>query len=149
MISFKLIKNNSTINDVYKHLMRCDRDFIPNLSSYVDINLYSKKLFSKAERFEIWQNNTLFGLLAAYINKNEKYIYISNLSLEKEIRGKDLGVKLLNKMIRDLKKEYPIIRFIRLEVRQENTVAIKFYKKMGFSYKQKKNNKIFIYEKTI
>lgn len=144
----KFKRNKTRIEDIFNHLSRCDTDFKPNLSSYVDLNLYSKKLYNKSERFEVWQNNHLLGLLAVYVNKKDKFLFITNLSLEKELRGQGFGLKLIDLMLNELNFKNTF-KIIRLEVKTKNIQAIKFYEKIGFKLSCFSLNDIMIYEKEI
>lgn len=146
---FKFKRNHTRVNDILRHLSKCDYDFNPNLSSYVDLDLYSKKLCGKAERFEIWSNNNLVGLLAVYSNKKDNLLFISNLSLDKEIRGQNMGNKLIDLMLNEYKVNSNFFKRIRLEVKKDNTSAIKFYKKNGFKFSRQGFDNVMIYEREI
>jgi hypothetical protein len=56
--------NKACLGDILNHLSKVDSSFVPNLSSYIDLKLYSKKISENAERVELWRNEVLVDLLA-------------------------------------------------------------------------------------
>ena len=124
--------NTASETDVFRHLSKCNLDFIPALSERVDVQEYSQKLYKKAERFEAWKAGVLVGLLATYCNdsKPSSTAYITSVSIELNSRGEGIGESLLKQCI-----AYVIpkgFRAITLEVGKENHSAIGLYKKFGF-----------------
>ena len=80
----KYQSNKASEVEIAEHLSRCDADFVPLLSSRVEIKNYAKKIINKATRFEAWSGDTLLGLVAAYYNDQEKRIaYITSISVLK------------------------------------------------------------------
>ena len=77
----KFTANKASLSTILRHLVKVDDLFVPTLSSYVNIDLYSKKIFEKADRIEIWKNQELVGLLAFYTNLTS--IFVTNVSLDK------------------------------------------------------------------
>lgn len=123
--------NISTKDQIFTHLKACDTLFVPNLSSYVDIESYSEKLFEKAVRIEYFKGNELLALLAFYVNFNNNFCFITNVSVDDKLKGKKIGNALLLHL-----DQYCIennIKKIQLEVRKENNKAINFYKKHSFA----------------
>lgn len=118
--------------------MRVNQLFIPTLSSVVNLEEYSDKIFLKAHKIEIWHNDKLVGLVAFYSNMDEKVAFITNVSIEKEFQGKQLAKKLIEEVIQ-INKENNFLHIL-LEVHKENNLAIQFYKKNNFDIKQEKNN---------
>ena len=130
--SLILSKNNSSHNDIRNHLERCDLLFKPVLSSYINLEEYSKKLFENATRYEVFGERELVGLVGVYFSKNIGYI--SNFSLERELLSKGISSNLMKFCLDDFKKQK--LNIIRLEVYKENERAIKFYKKYGFIFEK-------------
>lgn len=127
-ISYHISK--SSIEDILAHLKSCSFDFKPRLETYVDIDSYSNKLISRAIRFEAFVESKLVGLIAIYVNSNEKLAFITSVSVESEYQGHGIASELLKKA-----KEYAkgkSIEKINLEVFPENLKAINFYKNHGF-----------------
>jgi 2-polyprenyl-3-methyl-5-hydroxy-6-metoxy-1,4-benzoquinol methylase len=140
----KISQNKSNEEDIFKHLERCSNQFIPSLDTYVNIKLYSKKIYEQANRFEIFNNNHLKGLIAVYINNSKGFI--TNVSIEEEYQGKNLAKILLDKCF-----EFLILNncnIITLNVNIDNLKAINFYLKNGFK-KIKQENNILIMEKNL
>lgn len=134
MRSFKFEFNKSDFNDINAHLLRCDNLFSPNLSSYVNIEEYALKLYDHARRIEIWKDDILCGLLAFYTNREKQSVYITNLSLEKNLLGLGLGGVLIDNCY----KELSIINnsnSFELKVHKKNEQALNFYKKHRFKIK--------------
>ncbi|MDH3375806.1 MAG: GNAT family N-acetyltransferase [Gammaproteobacteria bacterium] len=117
--------------DITMHLRACDSEFVPPLSSRVDINNYAKKIVSKATRFEAWSGGSLIGLLAAYYNdQKDLFAYITSVSVLKEWAGKGIATRLISRCIEHAKVSG--MRQISLEVANDNTAAIRTYEKSGF-----------------
>ncbi|WP_290206128.1 GNAT family N-acetyltransferase [Winogradskyella bathintestinalis] len=132
--------NRSDEVSVKDHLNKCDVYFKPKLSSYVDIDMYSKKLIKSANRLEVWDGSYLIALLAYY--KKEDKIYISNLSVDYNYFGNSIGFNLLTYLIGKYKKMN--ILNISLEVFKENKKALKFYKLNDFYIINQDDNKFLL-----
>lgn len=126
MIEFSI--NKASLRSISKHLNKVNDLFVPVLSSYVNIDIYSKKIFEKADRIEFWKNEELVGLLAFYINPPN--VFITNLSLDKIIHGLGYGVKMLDRLFEITKDKN--IKKVSLEVNSMNQKAVNFYKSIGF-----------------
>ena len=122
--------NTSSAEQISAHLNACDTLFVPKLSSYVTIETYSKKLFDKAVRIECFDRNELLGLLAFYVNLEASFCFITNVSVDKKLKGKKIGDLLLLRLVNYCLENN--IKQIQLEVRKENIKAINFYKKHSF-----------------
>lgn len=122
--------NESTIEDIVEHLNLCDLDFIPKLSSKVNIVDYSIKLFEKANRFEAWKKNKLVGLVALYYNFEENLGFITSVSVLHEYNGNGIAKKLFEFVIAQIKE----LKFkkLLLEVNKSNYGAIKLYEHFNF-----------------
>ena len=123
--------NTSTSEQILSHLKVCDDLFVPNLSSYADIESYAEKLFNKAERIEYFQDNQLLALLAFYVNYENSFCFITNVSVDESLKGKKIGDALILQVVEFCLKNK--IKSIQLEVRKENNKAINFYKKHNFA----------------
>jgi len=68
--------------EIAEHLAHCDADFLPPLSSRVEIVDYARKIVAQAARFEAWSGGRLVGLVAMYCNDQERQIaYITSVSV--------------------------------------------------------------------
>jgi len=126
LIEFSI--NKASLRSISKHLNKVNDLFVPVLSSYVNIDIYSKKIFEKADRIEFWKNEELVGLLAFYINPPN--VFITNLSLDKTMHGLGYGVKMLDRLFEITKDKN--IKKVSLEVNSMNQKAVNFYKSIGF-----------------
>ena len=134
-VPVEYLLNKASEAEIASHILRCDADFVPPLSTRVEIGNYAQKLASKATRFEAWSGGTLVGLVATYCNDSVTRIaYITNVSLLKEWTGKGIAGHLINLCIARAKDAG--IRQINLEVAQANTPAIQLYEKNGFTVSQ-------------
>jgi ribosomal protein S18 acetylase RimI-like enzyme len=121
-----LIKQNtSSANDIFNHLLVCDKDFVTQLQSRIDINVYSQKLHDKAIRFEAWDQNKLIGLVAMY--QNDDFCFISNVSVDSKYEHQGIASQLLMIATQNANNSP-----IKLEVHSNNKTAIHIYTKMGF-----------------
>ena len=130
-------------NDIYSHLVRCDEEFSPRLSTRVDLSEYSGKLHESSITFEAWNEGLLISLVAGYFNDKGKRVYISNVSTEKIHWGKGLGKKLIVNLIEFAKTKK--FNDIRLDVYMENSKAIQLYEHLNFIKTERKND-FFTYE---
>ena len=123
--------NKADVNSIEKHLLSCDSFFEPPLSSYINIQEYSKKLFCKAINFEAWSEDRLIGLISVYLNDiKSKVAYISNVSFDLGYHNRGIASALLSKAIAySVEKGF---QSIKLDVFERNTIAINLYLKMGF-----------------
>lgn len=137
--------NQSKFSDIYNHLKCCDKYFTPFLSSYVNLNTYSKKLQNNADRFEYWSDQKLIGLLAMYKRENTNSVFITNLSLINNFFAKGYANNLINKAVL-FYKDMGFSR-IDLEVNTKNIRAIKFYSNNMFNIKSRKEEKILMRRK--
>ena len=142
MVSFQ--NNYASSQSIRAHLERVSPLFKPELSSYVNLDLYAQKIYEKAERVEVWNDDRLVGLIAYYINKNDSYAFITNVSLEKEYSGRGIAGRMMDMMQENL---IGFVRSIKLEVKAENTLAIGFYRKHGFTVLQENTNTLVMVKK--
>ena len=129
-------------NDVYNHLEHCNENFIPFLNTRVNIHAYAKKIVKNAITFEAWADNELIGLIATYFNSEEKFGFITSVSVLKQYTGTGIASKLL-KMCMDYSaiNNYSVLK---LEVNKDNTTAINFYKKYNFTQTQINEDSIYM-----
>lgn len=126
-----LLSKASTVQ-IADHLLCCDADFVPPLSSRVEIRAYAQKIVGhNATRCEAWSDGTLVGLAAAYCNNQKSRIaYVTSVSVLKEWTRKGIAAGLLGQCVEQAKVSG--MRQISLEVAADNISAIKLYEKSGF-----------------
>lgn len=146
MMDYQFTKNQSSQEDIQEHLLACDKNFVPSLSSRVQLPQYALKLFQRAERFEAWHMNKLVALVAVYANNlADKTAFITSVSVMPEHMGKGLAGELLRNCFAQLKAL--TFQKVFLEVSPSNEKAVKLYKKLGFMFFKNKdeNNHILVY----
>ena len=135
----KYIINTATTANIASHLKNCEKSFLLDLETRVDINEYSKKIKENAVLFEAWVGGRLTGLLAAYFNRIEgKTAYITNVSVLEKYQKMGIASMLMMHCI-----EYGIagnFEIIRLEVSANNINALRFYSKFDFQTTGHKND---------
>jgi len=128
-IKYKL--KEATQKDIYCHLIECDTNFTPVLSSKVTVSEYASKIFDNAVTFEAWSDNMLVGLVAAYFNDTNNITgYITNVSILKNYMRQGIAGKLMKASINYARKHE--FDEIMLEVSSANDSAIQLYRKFGF-----------------
>ena len=137
-IEYKI--NQSSNLDILQHLNNCDDNFIPKLSSKVNLKDYSNKIFENAVRIEAWISNDLIGLIAVYQIIIKQELFITNVSIEKKYSGNGIANQLMNQLLilfnsQDFNK-------IKLEVEINNKIAINLYTKYNFKLESQNANSL-------
>lgn len=124
-------EQTATREDIREHLLACDNQFFPKLSSRVDLRDYSSKLFEQSHTFEAWHEQSLVGLVAAYLqHPTDRSGFISNVSVLQDFSSKGLASSLMNRCIE--KARMLELLGLRLEVASTNSPAIYLYRKFKF-----------------
>ena len=124
--------NRASAQQIFKHLSCCDADFVPILSSRVEIGKYAQKIVCNATRIEAWSRSKLIGLIAVYCNDQKGRIaYITSVSVIRTWAGRGVGTLLMNQCVERAKASG--MQRVTLQVDEENVQAIRFYKKIGFT----------------
>lgn len=130
-------------NEIYLHLLDCDKFFIPKLSEKVNISEYSEKIFNEAINFEAWDNERLIGLVSMYINEEDtSFGYITNVSIINEYKNRGIASNLLKKCIKYSKDIN--LNWISLKVDTKNVSAVNLYNKFNFMEEKHKNSSSFL-----
>lgn len=133
---------NITLNQIQDHLLVCSNQFTPPLDEYVSINDYSKKIFEQSILFTKLNDEKIIGLLAVYDNNENKFGWITNVSVDPDYFKQGIASKLLNRCFDFfIKKRY---ENIFLEVFGDNKKAINLYIKQGFIKQEKKGDKMIL-----
>jgi len=126
--------------DIVEHLKTCDSSFSPVLSSYVNIEDYSKKIKNNAVTFEAWIGNELVGLIACYLNDKENLDgYITNVSILEIYSARGIGKQLLINCEKYSSNQN--FKSLSLEVEASNDRAISLYSKNSFALDRKVGGK--------
>ncbi len=123
--------NKASQAEVEKHLLSCDEQFLPRLSSRVSILDYASKIFTHASLIEAWFDGKLIGLVAVYCDdQNTKIAHITSVSVLMAFTGNGIAGRLIENCV-EQSRSLGLHR-INLEVSTQNAPAIALYKKFGF-----------------
>lgn len=124
-------ESHAEYSDIVHHLRKCDKLFSPPLSSDVNIEEYSKKIFNHAVTFEAWKDRKLVGMVACYLNDQEsKQGFITSVSVIDSFAARGIGKQLLINCEEYARKWGT--KVLALEVNVHNHKAISLYSKAGF-----------------
>lgn len=128
---YKIIQVSS-LDEIFKILCEFDNIFKPSLSKTIlELDRYAQKLYKNAIVFIITDNKECIGFIAFYANdKNNNQSYIAQLAVKDKSQNKNIGKFLLEICIKF--SEENNMKSIKLEVWNQNKIAIEFYKKSGF-----------------
>jgi ribosomal protein S18 acetylase RimI-like enzyme len=117
------MKNILEYTNKIKELIQSESEYL-NIS---DVDSYIDKIISNAD-FAIEEDK---GFIAYYTNDfTSKKAYITMVIIDKKYRGKQIGKKLLNKVLEDLRNKGFLS--VQLEVDKHNYVAYNLYSSFGF-----------------
>jgi GNAT superfamily N-acetyltransferase/2-polyprenyl-3-methyl-5-hydroxy-6-metoxy-1,4-benzoquinol methylase len=123
--------NRATEGEIANHLSLCDANFVPPLSSRVEISEYAHKISVNATRFEAWVEGSLVGLVAVYCNDaSHRFAYITSVSVLPGSQGSRIATFLTEQCIRYLRELG--FECAELEVHKDNGKAIQLYERLGF-----------------
>lgn len=143
MYSFNYTIDKATAKEIEIHLNKCANLFHPYLNTYVDITDYAEKIRKNGVTVESWFNNELVGLIACYLNNYENNNgYISNLSVIKKYQGFGIASQLLKKTVEEALRLG--FNTIELEVEAKNNNAINLYKRTGFVFNGRRQDKFLM-----
>jgi len=129
--------------EIAAHLRACNSIFLPPLCSQVDVSSYSQKIVDKAQRFEVYVNTTLVGLVAIYCNlPDRRTAFITSVSVLPSFQRRGIASRLMHDCITHVK----LLGFakIELEVEYNNERAIALYAQHGFTMSNKAGEKILM-----
>ena len=126
------MKNTVEYTNKIKELIQSESEYL-NIS---DVDSYTNKIINNAE-FAIDNDK---GFIAYYANDfTSKKAYITMVIIDKKYRGKQIGKKLLNKVLEDLRNRGFLS--VQLEVDKYNRIAYNLYSSFGF-FKKDESDKI-------
>ncbi|MFU9813885.1 GNAT family N-acetyltransferase [Acinetobacter radioresistens] len=132
--------------DQIEHMVKTEyslsgRDFIDvdNVDNYVN------KIKNKAELVAHIVEGVCVGFIAFYANDEAKEnAFITMVMIRSDMRGRKIAGSLLTAVLENLKSRG--FKFCNLEVRTNNTNAIKLYENLGFKIKSINSNSIFMFK---
>jgi ribosomal protein S18 acetylase RimI-like enzyme len=124
--------DRATAREIAAHLAECDADFVPPLSSRLNVDEYAWKLARRATRFEAWDGDRLVGLVAAYCNDLESgQAFISSVSVLRGWGGRGIAARLVERCLAHARALG--LRRVALEVDAANAPARRLYERQGFT----------------
>ena len=127
---------------ICSHLQSCDQQFQPLLSSRVDIPDYAEKLHANSTTFEAWDDETLVGLVAAYIGTQSlpTEAFISNVSVLKAYCRQGIAGRLMESVHREAVGKR--LSKVALQVSSGNDPAIRLYSALGYEVTEEQGDQI-------
>lgn len=124
-------RNRADARAIGAHLRGCDAQFVPPLSTRVDLAVYSTKLATHATLFESWSGATLVGLVAGYANAPDRLdSFITNVSVLPDWHGRGIAGRLVDDFVEHARAAG--FSRIVLSVDARNDRARALYCKHGF-----------------
>lgn len=133
MIEKPVIKQLTSVVDIYKTIVLFDSDFVPSLTERgLDLNEYAQILYELAEVYSLYYENIESGFVAFYANDTvHQMAYLTQIAVKSQFINRGFGYTLL-KMAIDISREKGM-KTMKLEVYNHNHSAIAFYKRNGFT----------------
>lgn len=136
--------NKSSSAEIYNWFLEVNKEFIPPLEDFVEFKTYADKIIINAKRFELYVDDKIKGLLAAYFNQENKKVFVTIFGISKDYRTisniRQLFISFLKEFLKDQKMEY-----VELEVHHQNKSLLKFYNKLNFRIKESRSHS-YIFE---
>lgn len=123
-------------NRIVCFLNEIDEIMIPTLSERVCIWDYAGKLAHLAKTLYIVCEECDIASCSVYCNS--KVAFISSIAVKREFLGQGIGSVLMDEVKRYVREKN--CESIQLEVYTQNTVALKFYAKNGFTVLTENDN---------
>jgi ribosomal protein S18 acetylase RimI-like enzyme len=121
----------ATRDEILAHLQACDAQYLPSLSSRVDLAAYAGKLSQHATTFEAWDGPLLAGLVAAYLNDQRgRGGFVTSVSVVPGHARTGIASTLMDTCLAEAR----LLRMqeLALEVSRASPQAIGLYRKLGF-----------------
>ncbi len=123
---------------VFSFLKENDDEFIPSLSSRVDVEKYAKKLAYYGHNIFVRSDDVDVAHAGFYVNDKKSGIaYLSSICVAKKQRGSNVAAQLLERVMICAASEGMV--GLQLEVCGSNNRAIAFYQKHDFENSSRKN----------
>lgn len=125
-----------------KLLHALDKDYVPALSTFVDVDEYAEKLLENAVVLIATLQLSDVGITAIYVNdKENRNAYLSTIGAKRRVRHHGVGRALMQAAC-DVAVSNGM-QCVKLEVSKQNDAAIGFYEKMGFVVQETKGPKTY------
>lgn len=130
---YKIVQIDN-LNEIREILYQFDNVFKPTLTQRLrDLDLYAEKLYNNANVFAIVKKLEYVGFTAFYSNDIDNNIaYLTQIAVKPEVQNKSIGETLLAFSMKASRENG--MKVIKLEVNNDNTKAMYFYRKNGFEF---------------
>lgn len=121
-----------TVEELENFLNAVDKDFPVPLSEKTNLSILSNKLIQRADIFAKRVNGNLAGVAIGYItNSTTNISFLSIVAVKKEYRGLGISKEIISQYLKTV-KEKETFTGVEVYTKEENTVAVKTYKSLGF-----------------
>lgn len=121
------------------HLQAADAQFLPSLSSRVDLSDYAAKLHRWAERFEAWDGSELVGLVATYCNSPAS-AFVSSVSVLPSWQGCGVARELMHQCLLHVRQSG--LTSVSLHVSPQAGAAVSLYRALGFAEESRDDSRL-------
>ena len=129
--------------DLQELLDEVDDEYVPRLSSRVNLSEYVSKIVNNASVFAIYENRRLSAFAAVYCNDmSNKSAYLTMIAVRKGCRGRGLALSLLKSSLQYLRGLQ--FSLLKLEVYKNNSRAFGIYRKLGFEIIDESSSSLFM-----
>lgn len=130
---FYRLTNYNALLDSLKTFAVCFPRLLDRVSSVED---YSKKLIKHGKVYVMNEGEKPYGFVAFYDNNTTELVgYIALIGILPAYRRLGIGTKLINETIDIMRNSG--MKYVLLEVDDDNATAIKYYQSNGFSFSGK------------
>lgn len=133
MIEYIMDRDNLKIEVLISFVRALNEDFIPELSSRVDIGRWIRKIIQSGRVIVAEQDGKIVGLIAFYANNRETSKgYISYVAVSSEYRKQGIVTGLLQRCFTQSK----LAGMKTIDIHTNNPDANRFYVKIGFKLQE-------------
>lgn len=129
-LCYQIVEPKKENFDIFSSFVReMDSNFIPSISSRVNIDNYILKMYENATIFKITSEDKIIACNVVYVNEG-KDAFATFLAVRPEYENFGLGAKLIYKALRFCEEKGCL--FYSLKMRISNKVMYDFYIRLGF-----------------
>ena len=126
-----------------KNLLDMFIDLLPALQDKMKRVELCEKLFANAKILVIKHKGNIIGFSSFYANDFQNHIaYLSLIAVSEGFQGKQIGTLLLKKTEKLARANK--MRYLKLEVRENNTKATSFYKKNDYQIVEENSHSFYL-----
>lgn len=137
-------KKRISVEEAYQWLVECDEKFCPPKWTKDRLEKYAEKLATNAHWILLENDGYKKGVVAYYLNENNKSIFISIIAVSKFYRGQGIGKQLMVNVVELISDKF---NSISLEVSKDNIIAKKLYESFGFEIVEDRGQKVLMNRK--